>query len=868
MAKLTRKISTHIPRQVPEFVLSEHPQFVDFLKEYFIFLESAEMAFEDVQQTSGILQETETSLEFNILLDGSKLTNDRTVADNGGKVLLEDSAYGSFQLGETVTGATSGATTTIIADDLPKHRLFVVFDDKFQVGEIVTGSTSGAQAKIKSYKPNPVQNIQQLLNFRDPDLVISNYLTKFRDEFLQTIPESLATGINKRNLIKNIRSLYETKGTSVGHELFFRILFNEQSETIYPRDNMLRVSDGKWNTSLIMRAIATDGDTADLVGRTITQPNVSADVNINEATAVVENVFKFQIGDNEITEFVLGKDSVVGTFVVGQPVQGTKSDGETLVIKATITGIPSAITLTNDGALYRAGDTVTVTDTGGNGAIIQVNEVGHGSLDEIIIDAGGSGYEIGDEIVFANSGTGGASASAEVAIVNGALSLESASSTQPDHIITEDHIILEDETQRGDIYTGNKIVQESGTGTGDITDVRIKNSGYGYNSLPTLTVTSSGGSDATLRSFGSQIGRVLTTKITDFGAEYDQSPSPPTISFTQNLLLRGGSGNFTDGETITGSDSSSTAITGVVESSDNDARVVRVKSATGTFDTNILVEGATSGSTGVVVKNDRTTATASVTATATTSGNYINEDGHVSETTMKIQDSKYYQDFSYVIKVGRSITEWRDSFQKTIHTAGFYYQGEVNTVQRLNAKIKQPVEGIQSGAEISPIFRVLDFIFTEMVGRRLGTTDDGTSLRSNAHQGVETEDRATSLAPTTRDVTLKRELKYILQMKENTTIRTNTTVFGRPVSNTLKGLNHRLLQLHTANRIQIRDIAAIRLTGLQNQSLDGEVNTLQDFGFHAKTNFTIPAEIWQQSSDSFDETGVTFDQTNIKFDKA
>ena len=155
-----------------------------------------------------------------------------------------------------------------------------------------------------------------------------------------------------------------------------------------------------------------------------------------------------------------------------------------------------------------------------------------------------------------------------------------------------------------------------------------------------------------------------------------------------------------------------------------------------------------------------------------------------------------------------------------------------------------------------------------MVGRRLGTTDDGTSLRSNAHQGVETEDRTTSLTLTTRDVTLKRELKYILQMKENTTIRTNTTVFGRIYQIHLKSLNHRLLQLHTANRIQIRDIAAIRLTGLQNQSLDGEVNTLQDFGFHAKTNFTIFIEIWQQSSDSFDETGVTFGLDNIKFDKA
>ena len=50
-----------------------------------------------------------------------------------------------------------------------------------------------------------------------------------------------------------------------------------------------------------------------------------------------------------------------------------------------------------------------------------------------------------------------------------------------------------------------------------------------------------------------------------------------------------------------------------------------------------------------------------------TDGVFLNEDGHLSETTMKIQDSLYYQDFSYVIKVGRSINDWRDSFKKTIH---------------------------------------------------------------------------------------------------------------------------------------------------------------------------------------------------------
>ena len=41
--------------------------------------------------------------------------------------------------------------------------------------------------------------------------------------------------------------------------------------------------------------------------------------------------------------------------------------------------------------------------------------------------------------------------------------------------------------------------------------------------------------------------------------------------------------------------------------------------------------------------------------TTDTDGEFINEDGKISESTMKVQDSLYYQDFSYVIKVGQSI---------------------------------------------------------------------------------------------------------------------------------------------------------------------------------------------------------------------
>ena len=354
MASFKDKISLLIEKQAPEFVLNDHPKFLEFVKTYYTFMESAELAVTSIESTDGIQLETETAQTNNLVLDASRLDTDRTQLDAGDKIILEDSSFGKFTRGETITGASSGATATVLTEDLTNNRLFISAQDKFVMNEIVTGGTSGAQAVINNYKPNPVTNIQELLNFRDPDKAISNFLTKFRNEFLNTLPETLATGLNKRNLIKNVKTLYRTKGTSRGHELFFRLLFNETSETFYPREQMLRASDGQFDTKKILRAIQstgqlTTGDTADLIGRTITGET-------SEATAIIENVFKFQIGENLVTEFILNEDTITGTFQTDEVIRGTETDESDVFVKATVTGIPNIISITNDGSLYTSGE--------------------------------------------------------------------------------------------------------------------------------------------------------------------------------------------------------------------------------------------------------------------------------------------------------------------------------------------------------------------------------------------------------------------------------------------------------------------------------------------------------------------------------
>jgi hypothetical protein len=762
MATFKDKISNLIEGQLPDFVLEDHPKFLEFVKQYYSFMESAELSVTSVQTTDGILLETETNQNNELILDGSRIDADKTQLDAGDKILLETSTYGKFTRGETITGQTSNATATILGEDLDNGRLFISAQDKFEMNETVVGNSSNASATINNYRPNPVQNIQELLNFRDPDKVISNFLTKFRNEFLNTMPEKLTDGIDKRNIIKNIKSIYRVKGTQEGHKAFFRMLFGLESQTSYPRENVLRVSNGQWNTNKILRSIATTGDTNSLVGRTITGQTSSA-------TAIVENLFKFQIGADEVSEFILNDDSITGTFQVGEEIRGTSSDTSDTFIKSDITGIFDIPTITNDGALYSSGDTVTISG-GGTGAIVQVDSVGRGGLTEFFIDDAGTGYEIGDSLVFNNTGTGGGSAEAKVAVVNGGVRVEGTD---------EDHIILEDETVKGDPYTGNKVVQESATGSGDITDIRIINAGSNYSSLPTVTITSSSGSSAVVKAYGNQIGRVQSIKIIESGKQHELSPSPPSLSLSQNILFVDRTGTFTIGETVTGIDASSTALSATVSAINTDTNVINLDSATGDFAIDSTITGSSSGATLVVKAYENATATTSLTAVLDTSGSYITQRGHASETTMKLQDSLLYQDFSYIIKVGRTINDWRDDFKKTMHTSGFYFTGEVNVETRVSAELAS-ITGINSGK--SGFHSIINLLYSTAFARRLGTVDDGTTLRSTPLEGVTPEFDAAVVnklfGANTRDVTLTREYTLRFPSMNRLTFNGNTTKFG------------------------------------------------------------------------------------------
>ena len=417
-----------------------------------------------------------------------------------------------------------------------------------------------------------------------------------------------------------------------------------------------------------------------------------------------------------------------------------------------------------------------------------------------------------------------------------------------------------------------------------------------------VTISSTGGENASVFAHGDEIGKVLGLKIVEPGAEYNQSPSPPTLSIPGYMILKDISGSFVADLALSSVDSSSTAISATSGTFDLTRQLLKFSAASGTFQAGREIS-LSNGATATIAKVDQATATVNVVALADTAGTFVNQDGHISDDAMRIQDSLYYQDFSYVIKVGRVINDWRDSFKKTMHTAGFYFTGQVNIESRISAQISQPVDGIISGIEESPIFGVITQLFSTIFGRRLGTTDDGTTQRANAELGVDPDfDDSTieHFPQNTRDVTLRRHMTvklsqtstlYNISFGGNDFLRGyawtgmsmgSTKMSSQPFSaNNMFSGSHTNVQTSAVNVVdpgQTTHItpmtfvnwADFRFNGLNSTSKDGEVVDFVGLGTdNLRTYLGYPTEVKVFApAEEFSLTSITFDQTNKTFDVA
>lgn len=733
---IKNKVSPHLQQQLPEFVQSDHPLFSQFVKYYYEFLEAGELVLTG----------------DNVYLLDETLSKNFIVDESGENIVLEESV-GKFTVGETIVGQKSKATARVLVDDFDNNnRLFITSQQLFETGETVIGQSSGAVSTVSSYRGNPVQNIQQLLAYADVDNTVYSFLDKFRDSFMESLPQTVADGLSKRKLVKSIKELYSAKGTEDAHKMFFRILFDEEAQILYPRDNLLRPSDGIWSTEKIIRIIESQGsDFAESIGQYVTGQT-------SGAKALIVSVIRFREGATLIAELSLDANSVEGEFTKDETVTSIDNTLD-LEIFGQVKQIVNNAVITEGGSYYEPNDIIDVS--GGNGndqATSKIDAIGTGSVDEILVDNGGSGYIAGQDVIFDLTNTEGKDLRARVAVVGGAFLLESL--TAPDHFITEDkdEIIFEDrdyvqqEQSVGEfdylvLEDGSQIVLEEETFNdlgvpseiGEITKIEIVNRGNGFIKLPLVSVsTSFGGSGAELYALSTRaprIGNVSSIAITNYGLDYQNEP---TLTLNKILVVKNVSGSFIAGDTLTSHNAT-------VVNFDVDRNLLELETSV-TFNKGDAITSVT-GSTCIVHQADYAEAVSEIGTIGTSPAgvSLTNDRGKISVDTMKIQDSFYYQDYSYVVRIGQSINEWRESIRRSVHPAGWNVFGEVSFASQVSAALQIPTAGDvvdnTSQDTFSPeLASTFTNLFTTIFGRRLGTKTDGTQLRSTVGDHVRLED--------------------------------------------------------------------------------------------------------------------------------
>ena len=405
--------------------------------------------------------------------------------------------------------------------------------------------------------------IRQLEDTFDIDKTVDDFVDYFKKELLIDIPQNALT--DRRLLAKQINDLYRTKGTKQSYELLFRILFNEEAEIYYPKVDLLRTSDGKYNRSTVIKVIETDGDAFNLVGQTITQ-TVDETIGAGLATAKVESVIKYSAGAYIIAEININKFSIVGTFIPGSTITGLDNqDGS--AISLTSQTLISDVRIDQRGSYYQIGDKFTTDAGSGIGFLCEVSNVKAGSVTDIFIAEPGFGYRVGDEILVDNTDTNGYGLRAVIEEVDrDALILEGTdlavySSTNvtfdagdptietadtglgrlsDTEVVAQkvEYLLLED---------GSRIIPEQSTSAG-IKKVKVIEGGNNYNKIPVVNPPTTPGSGAVLYAIGEDIGRLISVNITNLGVYYE---AKPTVAAPVNAVINYLNGlTFAQGELI------------------------------------------------------------------------------------------------------------------------------------------------------------------------------------------------------------------------------------------------------------------------------------------------------------------------------
>ena len=216
-------------------------------------------------------------------------------------------------------------------------------------------------------------------DYRDIDSTLDEFVEYFRNEYLVDFPFDLDG--DKRLLIKRIKEFYQNKGNESSLRFLFRILYGEDIEFYYPKVDILRASDGKWQQNVTVKIVQDEDISTDIffsnnvVGLT------------SNALGTVENISVYT--ERGIAIYELTFQNVRGIFQANEVIQ----IGE---YYTTVLEVASSIQINEGGSGYSQGEIIQLIEDGNIIGTGEITSTGRGPVTGLTILEGGIGYN-GDE---------------------------------------------------------------------------------------------------------------------------------------------------------------------------------------------------------------------------------------------------------------------------------------------------------------------------------------------------------------------------------------------------------------------------------------------------------------------------------------
>lgn len=578
-----------------------------------------------------------------------------------------------------------------------------------------------------------VMNVSKnLLNQSDIDLT-DIFVEKFYDNFLPFIPKDAV--VDKTLILKKIKDFYRSRGTEKSIRFLMRILFDEDVDFYYPQRDILKVSDGKWfiEKSIKITDIKVNGvsnNSLAIENKFINREIFGASSN---AKALVETTSSYYEGTSLVRELKLS--SQYKTFSSGETISSTFFENgiEKTITANLFSGGINTVTITNPGTRYKVGDQILVESETGSGASIIVTSVSKGDLTGIAVLSGGAGFQTNNPVLITGGGGTGANGTIFEVIKDGSfhpntynivsslISLEANTAIGNNKYSNLKSII----TDPANNWVSNSMNYFVYANTGPIAGVTLTTLGSGYSTSPTMTAQANtrvrnlgilGKMKIVSGGTGYYIGDTIEFINVDLGCGSGAAARVRNVDTSQaNAIsavefvnvpghITGGSGydqlflpkaNVVSA-TGTGANVQVTAVLGSGEI------LYSADTAEGTIlDFAILSRGSgyeTVPTLNLTQSGDGTAQAVAtiITGSFTYPGRYLNDDGHVSSYNF-IQDRDYYQKFSYVVKVKKSIDKYRTVLKNLIHPSGMKLFGQYTTVDEginLNLSIRQATDNL------------------------------------------------------------------------------------------------------------------------------------------------------------------------------